>query len=54
MIYDAAFKQYKLKIRAKEEIYNNEAKIRYSVMQATALDFTQESSNLINLIRQYA
>lgn len=51
--FDAAsFKPYVFKIKAKEESYLNEMKVRCSVTQASPVDYVTESQHLIQLIQQ--
>lgn len=48
------FKEYLFKLRRKEEIYNDEAKARFSVLDVSPLDHKAESLRLLKEIRKSA
>ncbi|ORX64153.1 replication factor-a protein [Basidiobolus meristosporus CBS 931.73] len=48
----ANFQQYMFKCRAKQEVFNDTSKVRYSVLQATPLDFVSQSKSLLEQIAQ--
>jgi hypothetical protein len=41
-------KQYLFRIRAKQDYYNNEMRLRCNVFSAQPVDFVQESQMIIN------
>jgi replication factor A1 len=51
---NACYKQYRFGIRAKNENYNGDPKVRYNVVNVEPIDFVSETTNLIQQIRQLA
>jgi replication factor A1 len=43
-------KELYLKIRSREDTYNNEVKMRYNVLNLNTVDYLKESKSLISLI----
>eukprot|EP01116_Phalansterium_solitarium_P017308 TRINITY_DN4229_c0_g2_i1.p1 TRINITY_DN4229_c0_g2~~TRINITY_DN4229_c0_g2_i1.p1 ORF type:complete len:652 (-),score=238.32 TRINITY_DN4229_c0_g2_i1:174-2129(-) len=49
----ATFRQYKFKVKARTETWQDEARVKCSILAAEPLDFVEESKYLLNQIRQY-
>jgi len=50
-IFDkASFRRYNFKIKAQEEIYQDEPKIKFTIQSFEPIDYAQESSNLLQKI----
>ncbi|KAI9014187.1 putative RFA1 protein [Hyaloraphidium curvatum] len=50
---DATFKRYNFRVRAKMENFNEEQKIKCSIMAASPVDWSEMSNQLIETINQY-
>ncbi|KAG1471769.1 hypothetical protein G6F56_001933 [Rhizopus delemar] len=48
----ALFKTYNFKGRAKSEVYNDQSRIKYTLMEASPIDFVKESQELVNSIEK--
>ncbi|KAL1919956.1 uncharacterized protein VTP21DRAFT_1888 [Calcarisporiella thermophila] len=50
----ALFRTYTFRCRAKQEMFNDQTKVRYSVMSATPIDYVKEGYGLIEQIEKYS
>jgi len=50
--YEATHKQYKFKIKALEQEYQGEWRLKCTTISATEINFLKESTNLLNQINQ--
>jgi replication factor A1 len=50
---NATFRQLKFRIRAKHETYMDETRVKFHVMNATPINFAEESRSLVDTIRKY-
>lgn len=46
------FREYGLKIRGKQDFYNNEPRMRYSILNLTPVDILKESQRLLDVINR--
>jgi len=53
IVKNAQFKHWVFYIRAKAETYNNQSKVRCSVLSAMPVDFVTESALLLEAINKY-
>lgn len=53
IISDLVFKDFLFKVRSKQESYNNESRVKNTVVSVSSVDYVQESQGLLQLIDKY-
>ena len=53
VFYDSSYKSYIFKLRIKQEFYNDEMRVKSTIMTAEPVNYAEESKYLADLIEQY-
>ncbi len=53
LLSNVLFKEYTFKVRAKQESYQSETKIRYTIVSMQGLDYVDASRELLDMIDMY-